>query len=379
MRALPTDNCDFRWLPNGDEAFNAMLAAIEAARRSVRLETYIYGAGALGDRFRAALIRAIGRGVEVKVLVDSWGSALLASNYWQPLVAAGGQAAWFNPLSMGRISFRNHRKTLVCDDQVAFVGGYNVSSEYEGDGISRGWRDLGLQLEGPLARELGEAFDQLFANAEFKHGHFMRFRRAITPRQKPSADCELLLGCPGRGRSPLQLALSQALGRAGRVDIIAAYFLPPAGLRRTLQRSARRGAKVRLILPAKSDVPLLRLASHGLYQGFLQAGVEIYEYQPQKLHAKLVVADDVVFVGSANLDPRSFQINYELLLRLSHPGVALGAREIFNGCLEHCRRIEPLTWRKSRGFWAKLQERWARFLFARVDVAFARRQLRYLS
>src|SRR5687767_550782 len=141
-------------------------------------------------------------------------------------------------------------------------------------------------------------------------------------------------------------------------------------------RVAKRGGKVQIILPGTSDVAISQLASRRLYRMLLRAGVEIYEFQPQILHSKLIVIDDVVYVGSANLDTRSLWINYELVVSLKDPLVASQARAIFEEDLKHSRRIDPATWRKSRSFWAKLKESWAYFILARVDPYMARQQSR---
>jgi len=133
----------FRWVRTGDELFASMLAAIEAAQRSVRLEMYIFSDSSIGQKFRDALVRACQRGVRVRVLIDAWGSFLLSGNFWNPLVAANGEFRWFNTISLHRFGFRNHRKSLVCDEELAFVGGTNIASEWEGDGIKRGWLDYG--------------------------------------------------------------------------------------------------------------------------------------------------------------------------------------------------------------------------------------------
>jgi cardiolipin synthase len=368
----------YRWLRTGDEAFAAMLAAIDEAQHSVVLEVYIFGDGPLGDRFRDALVRACRRNVRVRVLVDAFGSLTLPSDFWEPLRQAGGEFRWFNPLSLGRLQFRDHRKLLVCDERLAIVGGFNIAAEYEGDGVARGWRDLGLQLEGPLAHELATAFEASFDRANFRHKRFMRLRKTAAPKTIQAADGVLLLGGPGRGFSAIKRALRHDLLNARSVQIISAYFLPTWRIRRDLVRIARRGGRVQLILAGRSDVPISHLASRRLYQGLLQAGVEIYEYQPQLLHAKLIVPDDIVYVGSANLDTRSLHINYELLVRLPSRQLAADARAIFNADLKQCRRIELVSWRESRTFWSKLKERWAYFLLVRVDRYVARRQLKTL-
>lgn len=368
----------FRWLPSSEAAFAAMLAAIGAAQRSVRLESYIFVADELGGAFREALVAAARRGVRVRVLIDAFGSLQLTSAFWQPLVAAGGDFRWFNALSLGRVAIRNHRKLLACDEAVAFLGGFNIAREFQGDGVTAGWRDIGVRVSGPLVADLEASFDALFERADLRQRPFSRWRRSAARKTLGSADCTLLLSGPGRERSPIKMHLHRDLRRASQVQIMAAYFLPPWRLRRALMRVARRGGRVQLMLPGKTDVFLSQLAARGLYQRLLRAGVEIYEYQPRIFHAKLIVVDDVVYVGSSNLDPRSLHINYELLVRVRDAQLADEARVLFAEALAHCVRIQPESWRQSRTLWNKLNERWAHFLLARVDPYIARWQVRRL-
>jgi cardiolipin synthase len=354
-----------------------MLDAVEAARYSVRLETYIFADSPLGRKFRETLVRACNRGARVQVLLDAWGSFPLSDQFWTPLREAGGAFRWFNPLTFKRITFRDHRKLLVCDEAVGFVGGLNIAPEYEGDGVSRGWRDLGLRVGGTLAAELAGAFDAMFARADSQHRPFTRLRKASARQAIAGAEGELLLSGPGRGRNAIKRALLADLRETARLQLVAAYFLPTRQLRRALGRVARRGGQAQLILPQKSDVALSRLATRSLYQRFLRAGVEVYEYEPQILHTKLIVTDRACYVGSSNLDARSLHINYELMVRLTDPERLAEARTIFQEHLAHSRRIEPQVWRRSRTFWHKLQERWACFVLARLDPLFTRRQLRW--
>jgi cardiolipin synthase len=158
--------------------------------------------------------------------------------------------------------------------------------------------------------------------------------------------------------------------------MIVAYFLPTRRLRRDLRRVARRGGRVQLILAGKSDVELSLLAARSLYRRFLNGKVEIYEYQPQILHAKLLIVDNAVYVGSSNLDTRSLRINYELMLRYESAAMAGQARAIFDDTLKHCRRITIEDWRRSRTLWQRLKQRWAYFLLSRIDPHVARRQWR---
>jgi cardiolipin synthase len=363
-------------LNSGNEAFPAMLQAIERARQTVRLEMYIFSAHPPGSEFRDALVRAAGRGVQVQVLLDALGSFGLASNFWKPLTEAGGAFRWFNPLKLGRFTYRDHRKMLVCDEKVAFVGGFNIAPEYVGDGVTSGWRDLGLELCGSLAGELADSFDQSFARANFEHKPLQRLRKAIARVAVSAESWQLLLSGPGRGYNFLKRTLAVDLAKARTVRILCAYFLPTWRLRREIERVARRGGHVQLVLAGKTDVRLSQLASRRLYRAFLKRGIEIYEYQPQVLHAKLFVIDEQVYAGSSNLDARSLNINYELLVRIGQREVVKEARAIFDETLSHSRRVDPATWNRSRNLWSKLMERWAYFLLARVDPWWARTRWR---
>jgi cardiolipin synthase len=368
----------FRWLRSGSEVFPAMLAAIEAARKSVRLEMYIYSDSDLGRTFRDALVRAAQRGARVKVLIDALGSFALGSSFWDPLIKAGGEFRWFNPLKFGRMLYRDHRKVLACDEETAFIGGFNIAPEYDGDGVAKGWLDLGMAMRGPLAKELAKSFDRSFARADFEHKPLQRLRRATSRSTIAGETWRLLLSGPGRGYHFLKRTLAHDLANARSVQIICAYFLPTWRLRRELLRVRQRGGRVQLVLAGKTDVRLSQLASHRLYRMLLRNGIEIYEYQPQILHAKLFVIDEQVYAGSSNLDARSLNINYELLVRITDPSVVQEGREIFCDVLKHSRRIERATWRTSRSFWTKLMEDWAYFVLGRLDPYLARKRMKYL-
>ena len=373
-----SDALDFRWLRTGDEAFSAMIADMDAAQKSVRLEMYIFADCLLGASFLGALVRAAKRGVSVQLLVDAFGSFYLPDNYWAPLREAGGSMRWFNPMTYDRFGFRDHRKLLVVDEQTACIGGFNIASEYQGDGVNKGWCDLGLRVVGPLAVELARSFDELFQRADMAHPPFTRLRKPLLARRVATRQGILLHGGPGRGFNSFKRFLRRDLARAHSVTIMTAYFLPTFRIRRDLMRLARAGVPVRLLLAGKTDVPMSQHACHRLYSMMLRAGIEIYEYQPQVLHAKLIIIDDVVYIGSSNLDIRSLNINYELMVRVRKKTLAQEALQLAEASLSRCNRIDPATWRQSRSFWMKLWERWDYFLLARVDAYIARRQLRRL-
>jgi cardiolipin synthase len=212
----------------------------------------------------------------------------------------------------------------------------------------------------------------MFARAGAEPPRFRRLSRTEIKRDVITDEAKLLLSGPGRGRSPFKRSLSKDLAGARDVQIMVAYFLPTWRIRRELIRVARRGGRVRLIFPGKTDVPLSQYACRSLYRRLLRAGIEIYEYQPQILHAKLIIIDDLVYAGSSNLDPRSLYINYELMVRFQNKKLVAGAREIFAKKLEHCQRIELEAWKKSSTWWRRMRQRWAYFLLVRVDPLVAR-------
>lgn len=358
------------WLSAGGKIFPAMLGAIAAARESVRLETYIYSDGHLGRQFADALLAAARRGVRVSVLVDAFGSWALPENYFNAPIAAGAHVRRFNRLTFWRFAVRDHRKLLVCDDRTAFIGGFNIADEYDGDGITSGWCDIGARIENlQWVAALAASFDQLFSFAESRHP-----LRRLLGRRHNIFLCDDLPHQRSLKAASFSKLLRRDLTTANDVRIISAYFLPTCRLRRALMRVARRGGRVRLILAGRTDVYLSQLAARNLYPRLLQAGVEIYEYEPQILHAKLICADFATYLGSANLDIRSLRLNYELIMRFHDRAIAAGAAEVFEKILAHSWRIDPEAWKQT--WWQRWKNRWANFLLTRVDPFVALRQFR---
>ncbi len=368
-----------RWLPHGVAAYAEMERQIDAALHSIRLECYLVRPVGPAERLRAALLRALRRGVEVRVLVDAYGSAELPAGCFSELELLGAIVRVFNPRRLLRLTFRNHRKLLVCDRRAAVVGGFNIAPEYDGDGVTHGWRDLGILISGHVADELSRSFDEMFELAEFTPAALRRFRAIDRRRKAGSERVALLTSGPGSGRSALRRSLKRDLAQARSVMIMAAYFLPSARIRRLLRRCVQRGGRVQVILSGRTDVPLAKLAAEHHYARLMHAGVDIYEYQPQILHAKALFIDDVAYVGSCNLDARSLRINYELLLRLDWPEFAAVGRKLFLDDLDRCRRIVPRLWAEDRNQWRALRSRVAHFLLARVDPLIAQRKLRALA
>jgi len=361
----------FQWLRTGDEAFSALLTAIGGARESVCLETYIFAAGQPGESVRAALVDAARRGVSVRVLVDGLGSSSLDEGFFDPLRAAGGELRVFNPLTLRRLPVRSHRKLLVVDRESAFTGGFNVAPEYLGDGIRSGWRDIGIRLTGPVVGTLADTFEPLWERAGLRPPRFVRLRRRESPAgpEEPAASdgFRVLPSGPGRGRNAFLAEFLECLETASDVRIAVAYFLPGLALRAALRRVAARGGRVRLLVPGRSDVAISQRAGRFLYGRLLRSGVEIREYAPQVLHAKLYRVDDSVFVGSSNLDTRSLHINHELMVRIRHPQAAAETAEWFDAAEALATPVEPATWARSRSWWERIRERWSFLVLSRID------------
>jgi len=367
------------WLSNGDQAFAAMSRIIAAARQSVRLEFYMIRPQGPAEALRAAMLSALGRGVRVSILYDAFGSEGLPADYFDTLQAQGARVAVFNPTRKLRLAFRDHRKLLVCDEQVAIVGGLNIGPEYAGDGVTRGWRDLALQIEGPAVASLAHGFDAMHALAPVTPTAIQQFRRQVQRQPAASGAVTLLQRGFGWPHAQLRRALHRDLRRAQSVCCAAGYFLPSRRIRRELYQCVARGGNVRLLLAGPTDVPVARIASEHLYTRLLRRGVQLYEYQPQVLHAKLVIIDDLVYVGSSNLDRRSLHINYELMLRLDWPELASQARMLFEADLAHSQPVELARWRAGRRWWERWRSTWAYWLLSRLDPLVARRSLRALN
>jgi cardiolipin synthase len=367
----------FQLLVNGGAAIAAVESLINSARHSVCLEMYIYKGDATGARIRAALLAAVQRRVRVRILLDDFGSAELPKDFFSELVVRGADLRFFNPSRVLRVAFRNHRKLVVADDRQAIVGGFNIGDEYAGDGVDKGWRDLGMQVTGPIVLELEASFDRMFIAAQMNHSAFSLFARRRQAAVLSNDSPELLTSGPGFGGASLRRSLYRDLLSACSVDIMTAYFAPTWMLRRRLARAARRG-RVQLILPAKTDVSLLRLAGQHLYSRLLREGAHVFEYQPQILHAKLLILDEVLYIGSCNLDVRSLRLNFELLVRVPDAKIVQQARELFAADTVRSKVVVLEDWEQSSTWWRRFERQVAFWLVTRLDPLLARRRLRTL-
>jgi len=297
---------------SGPQTFEAMRAAIDRARRMVLLESYIFKDDATGRSLLEALGRAVDRGVAVRVLADAFGSIATRRGFWKEMRERGIEVRLFNPLfpQLFLQPFRDHRKILVIDDETAFTGGMNIGDEY-GSGLSAHggpWRDTHVQVDGPAAWAMAIVFTEAWNAAG---GSAIALDR-LEPSTGP-VSVMVLDSRPFRGTGEVASAFAAVVAAArSRIWITNAYFAPRHRAVEALGRAAERGVDVRILLPGKSDVAIVRHAGHGHYAGLLRRGVRVFEYQPAVLHAKTAVADDFLsLTGSSNLDFRSFHFNAE--------------------------------------------------------------------
>ena len=334
----------------GPETFEAMFAAIEAAREDILVESYIFKDDATGRTLLGALTRAVARGVRVRVLADAFGSVATRREFWKEMRAGGIEVRLFNPLfpHVFLQPFRDHRKILVVDCAVGFTGGMNIGDEYGSSRFAREggpWRDTHVRVQGPAAWGMAIVFTEAWQAA----GGSPVELSPLVPEQG-GAPILILDSRPFRGTGEVASVVAAiSAGSRRRLWITTAYFAPRWRAVRVLAEAVRRGVDVRLLLPGRSDVPVVRHAGHGYYSALLAHGIRVFEYQAAVLHAKSVVADDFLcLVGSTNLDFRSFHFNAECNLVVLHEPTGAAFSAAFEADLEKSIEITPALWRKRR-------------------------------
>jgi cardiolipin synthase A/B len=314
---------DIVMLSNGDEAYPQMVAAIEAAGRSVALSSYIFRADAAGNDFIAALERARGRGVEVRVMIDGYGGGYLSSGTYRRLRAAGVPAARFMhsalPWRMPFLNLRTHRKLLIVDGRVAFMGGLNIGAE---NLVLRRPRhpviDTHFRVTGPVVAQLCDAFAELwhFTTGEDLSG--VRWFPVLAPTGDSCA--RAITSGPDQDLGKIALTVLEAIGCArSNVKVMTPYFLPDDRIVTALALAAMRGVEVDVALPVRTNHPSIDWATRAHIDPLLAAGCRVWTHVPPFNHTKLMAVDSTwCFIGSANWDTRSFRLNFEINLEAYH-------------------------------------------------------------
>ncbi|MEQ1439760.1 phospholipase D-like domain-containing protein [Fontimonas sp. SYSU GA230001] len=345
-------------LHNGEQAYPRMLAAIDGARRSVALATYIFDNDAVGRRFVEALARAQARGVDVHVMIDGFGQHYSLVPITRELRRAGIDHAVFNPLRLLppslHLNLRSHRKLLLIDGAVGYTGGMNIGRrQMVGEGGSGAATDMQFELRGPILNQLG----QVFADDWRWCGKPEWRVPPAAAGDDLGAACRVVTDGPNEDFDHLTMVLQAAISAAHReVRIMTPYFLPPNEMIAELQAAALRGVRVEVILPARSNLPFVHWATRNMLGELLRFGVRVYYQPPPFCHSKLFVVDGVYAqIGSANLDARSLKLNFELTVEVYDRAFAQTLNAHFDAVRTQSRDV-PLAEIDGRSLPARLRD-----------------------
>lgn len=381
MPALPTapdtiddaaDEDALVLIPDGPGAFRELLALIDTAQNDLRLLFYTFAPDETGAAVRRRLLEARARGVAVSLIVDDFGSFETPNAFFKPLADSGCRFLIFQPRLFQRYLLRNHQKIAVADGARAIVGSFNVADSHMDAANSEGWRDIGVRVEGPAAARLARYFDALGLWIGGKRPSIRRLSALLSAANEHEGPVRWVFGGPSRGYNNYVRQVRLEFRRAKSADLIMAYFTPSPRVLVAVRRLARAG-RFRLIAAGKTDVKLSRAAAWHTYRALLRAGAEIYEYQPRTLHSKLIIVDDVVFIGSGNFDVRSLYVNLEVMLRVERADFVAKVRALFENELQDSQRIDLDALRARRRWHQRIWWRAAYFLVTSVDRFLSRR------
>jgi len=358
-------------IESGVERFEMLLSLIAGAQKSIQMLMYMFNPDKDGDAVRTALTEAAHRGVRVKLLIDGFGSAA-TPKFFADLAEAGGQYCVFNPSWGRRYLLRNHQKLIVVDGEAVLIGGANIDATYLEDRGASHWRDLWLRLDGPEAALPGRYFDGLFRWSKRPNAKLRSLKRMCAEFTEWRGPLQWKFSGPLSMRNSWWRSIGRDMKRARRLDMIFAYFAPPSAMIRRIGRVGRRG-RARIVNAAKSDNGATIAAARHSYSRLIRRHVEIYEYQPAKLHTKLALVDDVVHIGSSNFDYRSFYINLEIMLRIKDAGFAEAMRAYFEGELADCRWITHELHERRATMWRRVKWALSHFLVNVTDYSVTRR------
>jgi cardiolipin synthase len=335
-------------LQNGDQIFPAMLKAIHEAEQTVTFENFLFAKGEVSDAFAEALAERARAGVKVHFLQDAMGCNCLRGPAFRLLKQAGVKVEIYRFTHFTTINFRTHRKLLVIDGKLGFIGGVGISDDWRGDGRTRGWwRDTHYKVEGPAVAQMQQAFidNWLETRTELLHGDL------YFPKLEQAGDltCQAFKSSAGEGSDSARMMLLVSIAAAQKsIRIANAYFIPDDLCRRTLIEALHRGVRVEIITPGPDiDAQTVRAVGKARWKPLLEAGARIYEYQPGRFHCKYLLVDDCwASVGSANLDNRSLSLNEESNLNVLDSEWVKAHARIFDEDKSHSREITLTDWHR---------------------------------
>ncbi len=358
-------------IESGAARLDLLLELIAGATASVKLLFYMFDPDPVGTVVRDALVEASRRGIEVKLLIDGFGSAAPA-NFFADLEESGGETCVFNRAYGRSYLIRNHQKLVVIDNCIAIIGGANIDEAYMSDSGPDHWRDLWLRIEGPQVIPASLYFDSVFRWSTRKRAKLRSIRRMVGEYSEWRGPLQWKFTGPLSVRNSWWRSIGRDIRRGNRLDMIFAYFAPPGAMLRRIGRLGMRG-HARIITAAKSDNNATIAAARHSYSRLLRRHVGMYEYEPARLHTKLAIVDDVVHIGSSNFDYRSFYLNLEIMLRIEDARFAAAMRRYFERELRDCKWISPDLHKRRSNPWRRLKWAISHFLVNVMDYTVTRR------
>jgi cardiolipin synthase len=340
-----------RHLQNGDEIFPAMVEAIRGARETLCFETFIYWSGEIAAELSRALAERARAGVRVHVLLDWLGSNKMDAALIEEMERSGVEVERYHPIrwyQLDRVNHRTHRKLLVVDGRIGFTGGVGIGDQWLGHAQDpEHWRDMHFRVEGPVVAQLQAAFMDNWLKTRSRVLHGEPYFPALTANGDVTA--QMFRSSPREGSESVRLMYLLSIA-AARQEILMgnAYFVPDDLVRDELVAAARRGVRIRIVVPGRhTDAAVVRMASRARWGPLLEAGIEIHEFQPTMYHCKVFIADGLlVSVGSTNFDNRSFRLNDEANLNVYDAELAATLTRVVEADIARSRQLTLEQWRR---------------------------------
>ncbi|ANH82645.1 cardiolipin synthase [Niabella ginsenosidivorans] len=359
-------------LINGEEKFPLVLEQLRQAQHHIHIEYYIYENDTIGNAIADVLIEKAKQGVEVRFIYDDFGSHSIRRKLAKRLKQGGVKAVPFYKVLFiafaNRLNYRNHRKIIVIDGKTAFVGGINISDKYINQpGLDNAvyWRDTHLMLRGPAVYYIQYLFmtDWNFCAHDSLQHNEQFFPKADSLKQAENKVVQTAASGPDSDNPTILYTVLQAIALAKKELLITTpYFIPGESIMEALIVAAYSGIKIKLLVPGVSDSLLVNTAANSYYSELLRAGVEIYRYQKGFVHAKTFVSDrNLSMIGTANMDHRSFDLNFEVNAVIYDEALAAQLAQVFENDLQYAEKIDPVKWR-NRPVYVKLFEKTCRLL-----------------
>ncbi len=355
------------------DRLGAVLGLIARAKKSIQMFFYMFGDDATGREVRDALVAAANNGVHVQLIIDSFGSGNVSDRFFEALVEAGGCYHCFSTRKGLGYIIRNHQKILIADRAHALVGGFNITDDYFGRAGDNSWEDLGIIVSGAQAQKLSDYFEDLARASNNGKVRYRSIRNIIHQWRPGIGQVQWLLGGPTNRISPWAITFKRSLEAGKRFDIVSAYFSPSQTILRRIAKAAKHNKGSRLVVAGRTDNNATIAAARLLYRYLMRRKTRIFEFQSRPLHMKLMVIDDTVYIGSANLDVRSMFINLEIMVRIKDAGLALHMRKLIDELVTQSEEQTRILLKARDSYWSRFKAALAYFLVNSVDYTIGRR------